>query len=158
MRVLGCLISPKYLLDLNNCKQFPFCLWMWRFPAMYCIVLFFKTYEQSERCNFKTISSISSCIRIFSASLPAIGSGKKPSLKCRFFYMAFSNILAQTLAQTLLLSEYHSNKTNRYCWWNKHRVQAINTEYTGTLLENYINQTKPIVSLQETAPWSATNQ
>ena len=157
---------------------------MWRFPAMYCIVLFFKMYAQSECCNFKTMSSISSWIRVFSASLPAITSGKKPFAKRRFFDRAFSNVLALTLAQTLFLWEYHSNKTNRYHWRNPHRVQAINTEYTGALspLEisikqnqsfpctkllqdqwainktTSINQTKPIVSLDETAPWSASNQ
>ena len=27
--------SPKWLLDRNNYKRFPFCPWMWRFPAMF---------------------------------------------------------------------------------------------------------------------------
>ena len=89
IRVLGGLISLTCLLDLNNYKRFSFCPWKWRFPVMYCIVLFFKMYEQSERCNFKTISSISSCIRVFSASLPAIASGEKPSAKRCFFDIAF---------------------------------------------------------------------
>ena len=35
MCVLGCLISPKCLLDLNSYKWFSICLWMWRFPAMF---------------------------------------------------------------------------------------------------------------------------
>ena len=36
LRVLGCLISPKCLLDLNNSKPFPSCPWMSLFPAMFC--------------------------------------------------------------------------------------------------------------------------
>ena len=99
-------------------------------------------------------------------------------LNAAFSTWRFSNVLAQTL----LLSEYHSNKTNRYRWRNQHRVLAINREYTGALLEisikqnqsfpsmkllhdqrainktTSINQTKPIVSLDETAPRSASNQ
>ena len=97
-------------------------------------------YEQSERCNFKTIYSISSWIRVFSASLPAIASGKKTSAKRHFSDMAFSNVQAQTLVQTVLLSEYHSNKTNCYHWQNQHRVRTINTEYTGALIEISIKQ------------------
>ena len=37
-RVLGCLISSKCLLDLNNSKPFSFCLWMSLFTAMFCHV------------------------------------------------------------------------------------------------------------------------
>ena len=93
-------------------------------------------------------------------------------LNAAFSTLRFSNVLAQTV----LVSEYHSNKINRYHWWNQQRVWAINTEYTGMLLEisikqnqsfpctkllhdqrtihktTSINQTKPIVSLDETAP------
>ena len=38
LRVLGCLISSKCLLDLNNYKRFSFCPWKWRFPVMFCHV------------------------------------------------------------------------------------------------------------------------
>ena len=99
-------------------------------------------------------------------------------LNAAFSTWCFSNVIAQTL----LVSEYHSNKIDRYRWWNQLRVWAINTEYTGTLLEisikqnqsfpctkllhdqrtinktTSINQTKPIISLDETAPRSASNQ
>ena len=98
-------------------------------------------------------------------------------LNAAFSTWCFSNVPAQTL----LVSEYYSNKINCYCWWNQHRVWLINTEYKGTLLEisikqnqsfpctkllhdqrainkTSINQTKPIVSLDETAPRSASNQ
>ena len=34
-RVLGCLISSKCLLDLNNSKPISFCLWMSLFTAMF---------------------------------------------------------------------------------------------------------------------------
>ena len=57
-------------------------------------------------------------------------------LNAAFSTWRFSNVLAQTL----LMSEYHSNKTNRYRWWNQHRVLAINREYTGALLEISIKQ------------------
>ena len=36
LRVLGCVISPKCLLDLNNSKPVSFCPWMSLFPAMFC--------------------------------------------------------------------------------------------------------------------------
>ena len=36
LKVLGCVISPKCLLDLNNSKPFSFCPWMSLFPAMFC--------------------------------------------------------------------------------------------------------------------------
>ena len=36
LSVLGCVISPKCLLDLNNSKPFSFCPWMSLFPAMFC--------------------------------------------------------------------------------------------------------------------------
>ena len=36
LRVIGCLISSKCLLDLNNSKPFSFCPWMWLFTAMFC--------------------------------------------------------------------------------------------------------------------------
>ena len=36
LRVLGCLISPKCLLDLNNAKPFSSCPWMSLFPAKFC--------------------------------------------------------------------------------------------------------------------------
>ena len=35
-RVLGCLISSKCLLDLNNSKPFSFCPWLSLFTAMFC--------------------------------------------------------------------------------------------------------------------------
>ena len=35
-RVLGCLISPKCLLGLNNSKRFSLCLWRWLFPSRFC--------------------------------------------------------------------------------------------------------------------------
>ena len=35
LRVLGCLIFPKCLLDLNNSKRFSLCPWMWLFPARF---------------------------------------------------------------------------------------------------------------------------
>ena len=36
LRSLGCLISPKCLLDLNNSKSFSLCPGMWLFPARFC--------------------------------------------------------------------------------------------------------------------------
>ena len=36
LRVLGCLISPKCLPNLNNYEWFSFCSWKWRFPVMFC--------------------------------------------------------------------------------------------------------------------------
>ena len=36
LTVLGCLISPKCLLDLHNSKRFSLCPWMWLFPARFC--------------------------------------------------------------------------------------------------------------------------
>ena len=35
-RVLGCVLSPKCLQDLNNSKPFSFCPWISLFPAMFC--------------------------------------------------------------------------------------------------------------------------
>ena len=35
IRVLGCIIFPKCLLDLNNYNWFSFCPWKWQFPAMF---------------------------------------------------------------------------------------------------------------------------
>ena len=102
-------------------------------------MLFSKMYEQSKRCNFKTISSISSSIRVFSASLPAIASGEKPSAKRRFFDMAFFQ-----RNSTGVLSEYHSNKTNGY---RKSAQSAINRYRIHRRATRNINQTKPIVSL-----------
>ena len=93
-------------------------------------------YEQSERCNFKTIFSISSCIRVFSASLPAIASGEKPSAKRSVFDMVFfqrtstdsiSVRISLKQNQPLLLMISAQSVSNQY-------------EYTGMLLEISIKQ------------------
>ena len=165
------------LLDLNNYKRFSFCLWMWRFPAMHCIVLS-NVWTVGTLKFQNNIFHFLLYTRFFRQVCLQSHLARSLLLNAAFSTWHFSNVLAQTL----LLSKYHSNKTNCYHWRNQHRVRAINTEYTGALQEisitqnqsfpctkllhdqrainktTSINQTKPIVSLDETAPRSARNQ
>ena len=89
----------------------------------------------------------------FSASLPAIASGEKSSAKCRFFDMAF---FQRTSTDTITVKI--SFKQNQLLPLTKSAQSASNQYRIHRRATRNINQTKPIASLHETAPRSASNQ
>ena len=89
----------------------------------------------------------------FLASLPANASGEKPSAKRRFFDMAF---FQDTGTDTITVKI--SFKQNQPLPLTKSAQSASNQYRIHRRATRNINQTKPIVSLHETAPRSASNQ
>ena len=118
-------------------------------------------YEQSEHCNFKTIFSISSCIRVFSASLPAIASGEKPSAKCRFFDMAFfQRTSTDTITvkisfkqnQLLPLTKSIQNTQARYKKYQSNKTNRFPARDCSTISEQSIKQ-QASIKQNQSFPW-----
>ena len=85
LRVLGCLIFPKCLLDLYNSKPFSFCPWMSLFPAMFC---------QAGISSFPPIDPVT----VFDAILTS----KQTCEKLQYLY---KNLLSNNFGKTAVLKK-----------------------------------------------------